>query len=137
MSSIRILVVEDYKAWRARIRSLLQERPQWQVICEAADGLEAVQKAKELKPDLVLLDVGLPKLDGIEAARLIRNVSPKSKIVFLTADDSSEVEQAALSTGAEGFVNKARAHSDLLPAIDAALRVLLLLAMNIELGYAH
>lgn len=97
-------------------------RPEWQIVCEASDGLVAVQKAEELRPDLVLLDVGLPSLDGIEAARRIPQLSPNSKIVFLSADNSPDVVQAALNTGAHGYVHKARAQSDLLPAIDAVLR---------------
>jgi DNA-binding NarL/FixJ family response regulator len=96
--------------------------PELRVICEASDGLTAVQKAAELKPDLILLDIGLPKLNGIEAARQIRQVSPESKIVFLSTDNSPDLAQVALSTGAQGYVHKARAQSDLLPAIDAVLR---------------
>jgi DNA-binding NarL/FixJ family response regulator len=115
-------VVEDHKDWRKLLRLLLQVRPEWQIIFEASDGSEAVQKAKELTPDLILLDIGLPKLNGIEAARQIRQHSPNSKIVFLSTDDSVDVVQAALSTGAQGYVHKSRAQSDLLPAIDAALR---------------
>jgi DNA-binding NarL/FixJ family response regulator len=75
-----------------------------------------------MKPDLILLDIGLPNLDGIEAARQIREVSPNSKIVFLSADNSLDVVQTALSTGAQGFIHKARARSELLPAIDTVLR---------------
>jgi DNA-binding NarL/FixJ family response regulator len=119
---IRILEVDDYEDWRNRVRSLLQTRPGWQVICEASDGREAVQKAEELQPDLVVLDVGLPRLNGIEAARGIRQVSPNSKIVFLSQDNSLEVVQAAMGTGAQGYVYKAHAQSELLPAIDAVLR---------------
>ena len=122
LSSISILVVDDYKDWRNQVRLLLQERPEWQIICEASDGLEAVQKAEELKPDLILLDIGLPKLNGIEAARQIRKVSQESKILFLSADNSPDAVQAALGTGASGFVHKARAPSELLPAIDTVLR---------------
>ena len=122
LSSIRILVVDDYKDWRNQVRLLLQTRPELQVVCEASDGLVAVQKAEELQPDLILLDIGLPKVDGIEAARQIRQVSPTSKIVFLSADNSLDVVQVALITGAQGYVYKALAQSDLLPAIDAVLR---------------
>jgi DNA-binding NarL/FixJ family response regulator len=122
MSPIRILVVDDYKEWRHRVFQFLHERPEWQIICEASDGSEAVQKAEELKPDLVLLDIGLPKLNGIEVARQVRQLSPNSKIVFLSMDNSQDVVEAALSTGAHGYVYKARAHSDLLPAIDTVLR---------------
>jgi DNA-binding NarL/FixJ family response regulator len=119
---IRILLVEDYKEWRNKIRLLFQERPEWQIISESSDGSEAVQQAGELKPDLILLDIGLPKLNGIEAARRIRQISPNSKIVFLSTDNSLDVVQIALATGAQGYVYKGSAQSDLLPAIDAALR---------------
>lgn len=120
--AIRILVVDDYKDWRDQVRSLLQARPEWQIICEVSDGPEAVQRAEELKPDLILLDIVLPKLNGIEAARRIRQVSPDSKIAFLSADNSSDIVQVALGTGAAGFIHKVRALSELLPAIDAILR---------------
>lgn len=120
--AVRILVVDDYKDWRDQVRSLLQARPEWQIICEVWDGPEAVQRAEELKPDLILLDIGLPKLNGIEAARRIRQVSPDSKIAFVSADNSSDTVQVALGTGAVGFIHKVRAQSELLPAIDAILR---------------
>jgi DNA-binding NarL/FixJ family response regulator len=120
--TIRVLVVDDYKDWRDQVRSLLQERPEWQVICEVSGGLEAVQKAEELKPDLIVMDIGLPKLNGIEATCRIRQLSPKSKIIFLSQDNSADVVQVALSTGAGGYVYKALSQSDLLPAIDAVLR---------------
>ena len=84
MSSIRILVVDDFKDWLRQVRLLLQPRPKSQVIAEASDGLEAVQKAEDLKPDLILVDIGLAKLNGIEVARRIRQRSPSSKIVFLS-----------------------------------------------------
>jgi CheY-like chemotaxis protein len=87
-----------------------------------SDGLEAVQKTQELKPDLILMDIGLPKLSGIEAARRIRQVSPNSKIIFLSQDNSLDVVQEAFSTGALAYVHKARAGSDLLPAVEAVLR---------------
>jgi DNA-binding NarL/FixJ family response regulator len=106
----------------ATIRQLLQERPELQVICEVSDGLEAVQKADEFKPDLIVLDIGLPSLNGIEAARRIRQLSPNSKIINLSQDNSLDVVQVALSTGAQGYVHKADVQSDLLPAIEAVLR---------------
>jgi DNA-binding NarL/FixJ family response regulator len=123
LPAIRILVVDDYEDWRRRISQLLQVHPEWQVVCEVSDGLEAVQKAEELRPDLILLDIGLPGLNGIEAARRIRQLSPNSRIVFLSADNSQDVVQDALSTGAQSCVHKTRASNDLLPAIDAVLRV--------------
>jgi len=120
--SIRILIVDDFEDWRRKVRQLLQERPELQVICEVSDGLEAVQKADELKPDLILLDIGLPKLNGIEAARRIRQLSPSPKIINLSQDNSLEVVQVALNTGAQGYVYKTDVQSDLLPAIEAVLR---------------
>jgi len=101
---------------------LLQERRGWQVIAEASDGSEAVQRAEELKPDLILLDIGLPKLNGIEAAWRIRPVSPSSKIIFLSQNSDFDVVRAALSTGAISYVHKTDAQSELLPAVDAVLR---------------
>ena len=122
LSPIRILIADDFKDWRRQVLLLFQARPEWQVIAEALDGSDAVQKAKELKPDVVLLDIGLPKLNGIEAARRIRQLSPNSKIVFLSQNNDPDVVRAALSTGALGYVHKTDARSDLLPAIEAVLR---------------
>jgi DNA-binding NarL/FixJ family response regulator len=118
---IRVLVVDDFENWRRQVHSLLQARPAWQVIAEASDGSEAVQKAEDLKPDLILLDIGLPKLSGIEAARRIRQVSPNTKIVFLSLNNDLEVVRAALGTGALGYVHKMDARSELLPAVEAVL----------------
>ncbi|HET6931238.1 MAG TPA: response regulator [Candidatus Acidoferrum sp.] len=122
LPSIRILIADDYADWRRQVRLLLRARPEWQVIAEASDGSEAVQKVEELKPDLILLDIGLPKLHGIEAARRIRQLSPSSKIVFLSQNDDRDVVQAALSTGALGYVYKPDAEGQLLAALDAVLR---------------
>jgi DNA-binding NarL/FixJ family response regulator len=120
-STIRILIVDDYKDWRRQVRLLFQTRPEWQVLAEAADGPEAIQKAEELKPDLIVLDIGLPKLNGIEAARQIRQLSPSSKIVFLSQNHDLDVVRAALGT-AQGYVYKADFGRDFLPAIQAVLR---------------
>ena len=121
--NIRILLVDDYEDWRTHIRSLLQTRREWEIISEASDGLEAVQKADEFKPDVILLDIGLPTLNGIEAARRIRLLSPNSKIIFLSADDSLDTVHAAMNTaGGQGYVYKADAQSDLLPCIEAVLK---------------
>jgi DNA-binding NarL/FixJ family response regulator len=122
LSPIRILVADDFEGWRRQVRLLFQVRPQWQIIAEVSDGSEAVQKAEELKPDLILLDIGLPKLNGIEAARRIRRYSPGSKIVFLSLNNDLDVVRAALSTGALGYVLKIDAQSALLPAVEAVLR---------------
>lgn len=122
MSTIRILIADDYADWRRQVRSLLQARPEWQVIAEALDGSEAIQKAEELKPDLVVLDIGLPKLNGIEAARRIRQLSPSSKIIFLSQKNDPDVVRAALSTGAQGYVCKTDARRELVLALDVVLR---------------
>jgi DNA-binding NarL/FixJ family response regulator len=121
-SSIRVLVVEDYAAFRRFLVSTVQSRAETQVICEVADGSEAVQKARELQPELILLDIGLPGLNGIEAARQIRNLSPKSKILFVSQESSADIVQAALETGAEGYVFKQDAGRELIAALDAVLR---------------
>jgi len=119
-TSIRILVADDFQRFRQFISSTLRPRPDWQIICEVADGLEAVQKA-ELQPDLIVLDIGLPKLNGIEAARRIGKLSPKSKILFVTVESSPDVVQEALSLGG-GYVLKAQAARDLLAAMEAVLQ---------------
>jgi DNA-binding NarL/FixJ family response regulator len=121
-SSIRILVAEDFEPFRKFLSSTLQNRPQLQIICEVGDGLEAVHKAEELQPDLILLDIGLPTVNGIEAARRIREVSPKSKIVFISQELSTDVVQEAFSLGASGYVVKTDAGSELLTAATAVLR---------------
>jgi DNA-binding NarL/FixJ family response regulator len=120
--SVRVLVVEDFVNFRQFICSTLGTMPELQVVSEVSDGLEAVQKAAELKPDLILLDIGLPSLNGIQAARQIRKLSPESKIIFVSQDSSPDVVQEALSLGAWGYVAKTRAGSDLLAAVESVLR---------------
>jgi DNA-binding NarL/FixJ family response regulator len=96
MSSLfRVLVVEDYEPFRRFVCSTLAKRPGMQIIGEAADGLEAVEKAEELQPDFIVLDIGLPTLNGVEAARRIRKLSPKSKILFVSQESSADVVQEA------------------------------------------
>jgi CheY-like chemotaxis protein len=121
MLSVRVLVVEDYEPFQRFICSTLEKRPELQVICSVSDGLEAVRKAEELQPDLILLDIGLPKLSGIEAARRIRKLSPDSKIIFLSQESSADVVQEALNLGALGYVVKAHAE-ELLAAVEAVRR---------------
>src|SRR5262249_61502201 len=116
---VRVLVVDDFESFRRFVASSLGKRPEFQIIREAADGLDAVQQAGELQPDLILLDVGMPKLNGIEAARQIRRRAPKSKILFVSQDSSPDTVHVALETGAAGYVVKSDAGSELLPAIDA------------------
>jgi DNA-binding NarL/FixJ family response regulator len=121
-SPVRILVVDDFEPWRQHICSRLKTRPELQVVGEAWEGLEAVQIAEELKPDLILLDIGLPDLNGIEAANRLCQRVPGAKIIFLTQNNDAELVRAALRNGAQGYVLKADAGRELLPAIKAVLR---------------
>jgi CheY-like chemotaxis protein len=121
-ATIRILVVDDFEYWRRFVTSIVEEEPGLYVVCKVSDGLEAVQKAEELTPDLIVLDIGLPKMNGIEAARQIRPLSPSSRIVFLSQNNDHDVVRVALGTGALGYVHKTDARSELLPAVYAVLR---------------
>jgi CheY-like chemotaxis protein len=115
------LVVDDFASFRRRVCWMLEEKPEVRVICEAADGSEAVQKAVEFQPDLILLDSDLPKLSGIEAARQIRKAAPKAKIIFLSQDSNPEIVQDAFSLGARGYVIKSDAARELLTAVNAVI----------------
>jgi DNA-binding NarL/FixJ family response regulator len=117
--AFRVLVVDDYEPFRRFVCSTLGTRPELQIVGEASDGLEAVHKAGELQPDLIVLDIGLPTLNGIEAARRIRKLSPESKILFVSQESSADVVQEALSLGALGYVVKTHAGSELLAAVGA------------------
>jgi DNA-binding NarL/FixJ family response regulator len=121
-SSSRVLVVEDSEPFRHFICSTIGERPELQIVGEVGDGLEAVQTAEELRPDLVVLDIGLPSLNGIEVARRIHELSEQSKVLFVSQECSADVVQAALGTGAHGYVVKTDAGSELLEGVNAVLR---------------
>ena len=114
-------MVDDYEPWRGFVSSTVQRFPELQVIGEASDGIGAVRQAEELQPDLILLDIGLPELNGIEAARRIRSVSPGSKIIFITESRAPEIATEALRTGGSGYVVKSAAGSELFNAISAVL----------------
>ena len=120
--SIRVLVVEDHESFQRFVVSTLQKQPELQIICKASDGLEAIHKAEELQPDLIVLDIGLPTLNGIEVARRIRKLSPKSKMLFLSQESSAEMVRGALGTGAQGYVLKSDAKRELLEGVNAVLR---------------
>src|SRR5438874_1669266 len=122
MSPIRVLVVDDYAPFQRFVCSTLEQRPELQIVGKASDGLEAVQKAAELQPELILLDIGLPTLNGIEVARQILKLAPHSKILFLSQESSPDVVQKVFDLGALGYVVKAHAGNELLSAVDAVCK---------------
>ncbi len=121
MRPTRILVVDDFADWRRYALEKLRGKQDWQVVGVASDGLEGVQKAKELQPDVILLDIGMPELNGIAAARQIRKVAPKSKILFVTQEQDADVAREALSAGGHGYVVKSDAEGELFAAVEAVL----------------
>ena len=122
MASVRVVVVEDHEQFRHFICSTLEKAPELQVVGIVSDGLAAIQKAEELRPDLILLDIGLPKLNGIEAARRIRGLSPETKILFVSQESSADMVREALGTGASGYIVKTDAGRELLEGVNAVLR---------------
>jgi DNA-binding NarL/FixJ family response regulator len=117
MHNFRTVVVDDVADFRRLIRSKLKEKTECEVVGEASDGLQAVAKAEQLQPDLVLLDLGLPIINGIEVARRIRKLSPDTKILFVTQNSSREIAQGALRAGANGYLLKSEV-MDLLVAVE-------------------
>jgi DNA-binding NarL/FixJ family response regulator len=117
----RILLVDDFEPFRRFVRFALQARAGFTVVDEASDGLEAVQKAKDLQPDFVLLDIGLPKLNGMAAAEQIRRLAPQAKLLFISMESSDVIVKEAVRLGAAGYLQKIRAQVDLIPAMEAVL----------------
>jgi two-component system nitrate/nitrite response regulator NarL len=122
MSLVRILIVDDFDLWKSFVVARLRERPDLEIVGLASDGLQAVQKAEELKPDLILLDMMLPKLNGIEAAQQIRRVAPLTKILFVSSESDLESIQSAFQAGGSGYISKMDAAEGLLDGIESVLR---------------
>jgi len=121
MPSIRTLVVEDFTSFRQYVCSILQQGREFTIVGEAADGLTAVRMASALQPQLVLLDVGLPEMNGIEAARQIRKLVPDCRILILSQESAAELVEEALALGTRGYVLKTYVHRDLLAALKTVL----------------
>jgi DNA-binding NarL/FixJ family response regulator len=120
--SFRILVADDHEVVRRGLAALLLSQPDWEVCGEAADGREAVDRAQQLKPDVVILDIGMPSLNGLEATRHILKNQPQTKILILTLHDSDQVVREVLNAGARGFLLKSDAARDLVAAVEALRR---------------
>lgn len=120
MTTLRMLVVDDDEPMRRGVKELLETHPGWQVVGEAANGREALEKAAQLDPDVVTLDISMPELDGISAAPLIHRVKPRAELIVLSQHDVPAMVNRALDAGARGYVLKSRASRDLIPAIEAA-----------------
>src|SRR5215469_4250277 len=122
MEMLRILIADDHPAVRRSLRSLVQTHADWDVCGEAFDGLDAIEKAKILRPDVVLLDISMPNMSGIEATPLIHEAVPQSEILIVSQHDSPEITRLVAQAGAQGYVSKSHVWSQLLPAIESARR---------------
>ena len=119
MAQTRILLVDDFQPWRVATGRILRAVPDFQIVGEASDGVEAIEKAATLRPDIVLLDIGMPLLDGLQAARIIKQASPESKIIFLSEQNDEDIICAALATGAGAYLVKSKTTQ---LSLDAAIR---------------
>jgi len=122
MPPVSILIADDHELVRKGIRTVLKSRPGWQVVAEASDGREAVKKTQETKPNVAILDISMPELNGLEATRQIAKEAPHTKVLILTVHDADPFIQQILEAGARGYLLKSDASPDLVSAVDAILR---------------
>ena len=119
---MRLLVVDDHEVVRRGVRSLLTDQEGWEVCAEAVDGQDALEKARELKPDLIVMDVSMPRLNGLEATRQVRNLLPQCEVVILSQHENAEMARQTLKAGARGYVVKSSISRDLISAVVKASR---------------
>jgi len=136
MRSFKVLVVDDFEAFRDYVSLILHKTAQFRVVAQASDGLEAVQKAKECQPDVILLDISMPKLNGIEAARQIRMVAPRSKILFLSQSEDPPTVKSALRDGPCGYVLKSDASRELSSGLATVVQGERFLSSGLASAYA-
>lgn len=118
-SIAQILIVDDHEMIREGIRTLLSSRPHWRICGEAIDGLDALEKAKTLRPDIVLMDISMPRMDGLTAIRILKREIPGARVIIVTQNDAGGHGKEDIR--ADGYVLKARLHADLLPTLDRVL----------------
>jgi DNA-binding NarL/FixJ family response regulator len=135
--AVRILLVDDHPIVRQGLRTLLEGRPGWEVVGEASDGIEALDKVESLQPDVVVLDVTMPRMNGLQACRLIQQKATALEVLFVTQHDSPQMMREALDAGARGYVVKSNAARDLLDAVEAVSqhRVFTALARGPQVSY--
>jgi DNA-binding NarL/FixJ family response regulator len=117
MKNVKILIVDDHEIFRRGLRALLDPPSEWQICGEAVDGVDAVEKSISLHPDIVIMDITMPRLNGLEAARLIKKQNPEIRIVIITQHDSPQVQAAALEAGAQAFITKSSVGNELVAAL--------------------
>jgi DNA-binding NarL/FixJ family response regulator len=122
MKNARLLIVDDHEIFRRGLRALLEPSSEWEICGEAVDGLDAVEQCKSLKPDIVVLDVSMPRLNGLEAARRIKKENPDPQIIIITQHDSPQIRSAAIEAGAQAFVTKSAVASELVSALRNIIR---------------
>lgn len=132
MTQVRLLVVDDFRLWQECVQAHLEGHPEVQIVGFASNGLEALQRVQDLQPDLVFLDISLPKLNGIETARKIRELNPRCKVIFLSGQLQVEIVLQALEAGGWGYVYKNDASTELLLSLESVRNGKLYLSSSVR-----